>query len=185
MKELSDIYKEKGKQFIEDLFKDFLVVSEKLAGSSFAFEKKGNSIEFYKGSGDRPINMIDRTLMMYYEKPIQYIKNVSSAMMASIPENWRFCFQYFVHNQPTVITYDKIPSNHLVLTHIKVMNPNGKLLKIIEDPRVIRDWSSAIGVTPLLPIFKGYLTTEQKEKLKDPKFVRRLAEEIVKRRMNR
>ena len=166
MKELSDIYREKGKQFIEDLFKDFLVVSEKLAGSSFAFEKKGNSIEFYKGSGDRPINMIDRTLMMYYEKPIQYIKNVSSAMMASIPENWRFCFQYFVHNQPTVITYDKIPSNHLVLTHIKVMNPNGKLLKVIEDPRVIRDWSSAIGVTPLLPIFKGYLTTEQKEKLK-------------------
>ena len=166
MKELSDIYKEKGKQFIEDLFKDFLVVSEKLAGSSFAFEKKGNSIEFYKGSGDRPINMIDRTLMMYYEKPIQYIKNVSSTMMASIPENWRFCFQYFVHNQPTVITYDKIPSNHLVLTHIKVMSPNGKLLKIIEDPRVIRDWSSAIGVTPLLPIFKGYLTKEQKEKLK-------------------
>ena len=166
MKELSDIYKERGKQFIEDLFKDFLVVSEKLAGSSFAFEKKGNSIEFYKGSGDRPINMIDRTLMMYYEKPIQYIKNVSSTMMASIPENWRFCFQYFVHNQPNVITYDKIPSNHLVLTHIKVMSPNGKLIKIIEDPRVIKDWSSAIGVTPLLPIFKGYLTTEQKEKLK-------------------
>jgi len=166
MKELTQIYKEHGKQLIEDLLKDYLVVTEKLAGSSFAFQKSGDSLQYFKGSGDRPINLIDRTLMMYYETPIQYIKNVTSNMLSSIPENWRFCFQYFVHNQPSVITYDKIPSNHLVLTHIKVMNPNGKIAKIIEDPRVIKDWSSALGVTPLTPIFKGYLTNEQKEKIK-------------------
>ena len=166
MKELTQIYKEHGKQLIEDLLKDYLVVTEKLAGSSFAFQKSGDSLQYFKGSGDRPINLIDRTLMMYYETPIQYIKNVTSSMLSSIPENWRFCFQYFVHNQPSVITYDKIPSNHLVLTHIKVMNPNGKIAKIIEDPRVIKDWSSALGVTPLTPIFKGYLTKEQKEKIK-------------------
>ena len=34
MKELTQIYKETGQQFIDDLFKDYLVVTEKLSGSS-------------------------------------------------------------------------------------------------------------------------------------------------------
>ena len=41
MKELTQIYKDAGQQLIEDLFKDYLVVSEKLSGSSFSFKKDG------------------------------------------------------------------------------------------------------------------------------------------------
>ena len=50
MKELTQIYKEAGQQFIDDLFKDYLVVTEKLSGSSFSFEKVGNDIQFFKGN---------------------------------------------------------------------------------------------------------------------------------------
>jgi hypothetical protein len=167
MKELTQIYKDSGKQLIDDLFKDYLVVTEKLSGSSFSFQRKGDGVEFYKGGNQRPINLIDRTLMVYYEKPISYIKSVVSKNFNSIPENWKFCFQYFVNNQPSVITYDRMPKNHLVLTHIKVMTPNGNVMKIIEDPRVINDWANALGVTPLLPLFKGYLTNDQKQKIKE------------------
>jgi hypothetical protein len=167
MKELTQIYKDSGKQLIDDLFKDYLVVTEKLSGSSFSFQRKGDNVEFYKGGNQRPINLIDRTLMVYYEKPISYIKSVVSKNLNSIPENWKFCFQYFVNNQPGIITYDRLPKNHLVLTHIKVMTPSGNVMKIIEDPRVINDWANALGVTPLLPLFKGYLTNDQKQKIKE------------------
>ena len=167
MKELTQIYKDSGKQLIDDLFKDYLVVTEKLSGSSFSFQRKGDGVEFYKGGNQRPINLIDRTLMVYYEKPINYIKSVVSKNLNAIPENWKFCFQYFVNNQPGVITYDRMPKNHLVLTHIKVMTPSGNVMKVIEDPRVINDWANALGVTPLLPLFKGYLTNDQKQKIKE------------------
>lgn len=167
MKELTQIYKDAGQQLIEDLFKDYLVVSEKLSGSSFSFKKDGEGITFYKGGNQKPINLIDRTIMVYYEKPINFIKSVTSKNLSSIPENWKFCFQYFVNTNPGIITYDRLPKNNLVLTHIKVMTPAGKVTKVIEDPRVIRDWANALGVTPLLPLFKGYLTEDQKKKIKE------------------
>ena len=50
MKELTNIYKEVGQQFVNDLFKDYLLVTEKLSGSSFAFEKHGDQIQFFKGN---------------------------------------------------------------------------------------------------------------------------------------
>ena len=167
MKELTQIYKETGQQFIDDLFKDYLVVTEKLSGSSFSFEKVGNDIQFFKGNTNKPINLVDRTLMMYYEKPISFIKDRLSQMSTSFPDNWRFCFQYFVNHGPITITYDTLPKNHLVLTHIKVKNENGKISKIIEDPRVIQDYATLLDVTPLLPIFKGYLTSVQKDKIRE------------------
>jgi hypothetical protein len=166
MKELSKIYEEIGQQFVNDLMKDYLVVTEKLSGSSFSFEKIEDSIKFYK-SNDKPINLVDRTLMVYYENAINYIKNVTKSIMSDIPNNWKFCFQYFVHNEPGIIKYDKLPKNNLILTHIQVKSANGKIGKIIEDPRVIQDWANALNVTPLLPIFKGYLTESQKQKIKD------------------
>ncbi len=167
MKELTQIYKDAGQQLIEDLFKDYLVVSEKLSGSSFSFKKDSEGITFYKGGNQKPINLIDRTIMVYYEKPINFIKSVTSKNLSSIPENWKFCFQYFVNTNPGIITYDRLPKNNLVLTHIKVMTPSGKVTKVIEDPRVINDWANALGVTPLLPLFKGYLTEDQKKKIKE------------------
>ena len=167
MKELTQIYRDAGKQLIEDLFKDYLVVSEKLSGSTFSFKKDGDTIVFYKGGNQRPINLIDRTIMVYYEKPINYIKSITSKKSATLPSDWRFCFQYFVNTNPGLILYDNLPENNLVLTHIKVMSPSGKVTKVIEDPRVIRDWANVLGVTPLLPLFKGYLTEDQKKKIKE------------------
>ncbi len=167
MKELTNIYKEVGQQFVNDLFKDYLLVTEKLSGSSFAFEKHGDTIQFFKGNNKMPINIVDRTLMMYYEPAIQYILKQTEGHIQDLPDHWRFCFQYFVHNQPGAIKYDNLPKNNLILTHIQVKNPKGKIAKVIEDPRVLRDWASAFQVTPLIPIFSGYLKEEQKRKIRE------------------
>jgi len=167
MKELTNIYKEAGQQFVDDLFKDYLLVTEKLSGSSFSFERHGDELRFFKGSNKQPINLVDRTLMMYYESAIQYILNKTEGHIKDLPEYWRFCFQYFVNNQPGAIEYDNIPKNGLILTHIQIRNAKGKIAKVIEDPRVLRDWASAFQVTPLIPIFSGYLKEEQKRKIRE------------------
>ena len=167
MKELANIYKEAGQRFVDDLFKDYLLVTEKLSGSSFSFERHGDELKFFKGSNKMPINLVDRTLMMYYESAIQYILDKTEGHIKDLPEYWRFCFQYFVNNQPGAIEYDNLPTNNLVLTHIQVRNAKGKIAKVIEDPRVLRDWASAFNVTPLIPIFSGYLKEDQKRKIRE------------------
>jgi len=167
MKELTNIYKEAGQQFVDDLFKDYLLVTEKLSGSSFSFERHGSELKFFKGSNKQPINLVDRTLMMYYEPAIQYILSQTINNIEDLPEYWRFCFQYFVNNQPGAIEYDNVPKNGLILTHIQIRNAKGKIAKVIEDPRVLRDWASAFQVTPLIPIFSGYLKEDQKRKIRE------------------
>jgi hypothetical protein len=167
MQELVQIFKKQGQEFVNDLFSDYLVVTEKLSGSSFSFEVENNKFTFFKGNGQRPINLVDRTLMVYYEPAINYIQSTKKSVISKIPDNWRFCFEYFVHNEPGVIKYDKLPKNNLVLTHIQVKGPNGKIAKIIEDPRVIKDWADMLNVTALIPIFKGYLNSEQKNKIRE------------------
>ena len=165
MKELVKIYKDRGTEFIEDLFNEYVVITEKLSGSSFSFQKEGYNLYFYKGDNRKPINLIDRTLMVYYEPAISYISSLSPDVFEGVPDNWRFGFQYFVHNAPGVITYDKLPKNNLVLTHILVKDEKGKNVKVIEDPRVIKDWAHRLNVTPMQPIFQGHLDERQKKKL--------------------
>jgi len=174
MEELQHIYREKGTELINDLLNDYIIVTEKLSGSSFAFERHANGLQFFKGTSQKPINLVDRTLMMYYEPAIAHIKAALlhghaqlSPGFERVPEGWRFCFQYFVHNEPGVIKYTKLPKNNLVLTHIHVKGPNGKVAKIIDDPRVIRDWAQALDVTPLQPFFTGHLTDEQKAEIRE------------------
>lgn len=167
MQELINVYKERGNDFINDLFDSYVVVTEKLSGSSFAFEKTGQGLHYFKGNSQNPINLIDRTLMVYYEPAIEYITNKTKFILSSIPNNWRFCFQYFVHNEPGIIKYDKLPKNNLVLTHIQIMSPNGKIAKIIDDPRVINDWSNRLDVTALQPVFQGRLSDIQKKQIKN------------------
>jgi hypothetical protein len=167
MEELSKIYKQMGEKFINELFNNYVIVTEKLSGSSFSFQRSGNGLSFYKGSSDKPISLIDRTLMMYYEKPIRHIESISKSVLTNIPENWRFCFQYFVNNNPIVVEYDNLPMNGLVLTHILVLTASGKTESIIDDPRVILDWSNILQVSPMIPIFSGYLSQKQKERIRN------------------
>jgi len=167
MEELYKIYKDAGQDFVNDLLHDYVIVTEKLSGSSFAFEQHGDTMVFFKGTSHKPINLVDRTMMMYYEPAIAHIEERIRPIKTAIPAGWRFCFQYFVHNEPGVIRYSILPKNNLVLTHIHVKGESGKTAKIIDDPRVIRDWAAKMDVTPLQPFFAGHLTPEQMDKIRE------------------
>lgn len=167
MTELIDLYNSAGKEFLDNLFNYYVVITEKISGTSISFEKTGQrTVSFYKGNKESKISKVDRTLIKYYEPAIKYLESVFEILENKIPENWVFCLQYFSENTPSVIAYKELPKNGLMLTHIQVYEGN-KLIKIIEDPRIIKDWGEILGISYSTPIFQGKLTEEQKEKIKD------------------
>jgi hypothetical protein len=164
IKHLNEIYEKKGKEFMEKLFSSELTVTENLDGSTFSFEKDfiGNNISFYKKDQDNPITRVDRILMTYYEKPINYIISLPEETKNEIPAGWRFGMTYFPKNKSVSIEYDRIPKNHLVLTHIIIKNEFGENVKSVQDKKELEDWAEKLGVDPPPVIFQGRLNDDQK-----------------------
>ena len=73
---LRDILKSKGEQFVNMLLKQYVVITEQVDGSRFCVQRTKKGLVYYKGSNSKPINLVDRTLMVYYEKAISYIEGI-------------------------------------------------------------------------------------------------------------
>ena len=97
---LQEIFKKKGKDFINRLFDSYVTVNEKLDASAFGIEKDpvSGAVLYYKRNTDAPISKIDRTLMRYYETPISHFDGLSEEVKTKIPPGWRFGFEYFVNH---------------------------------------------------------------------------------------
>ena len=169
IKYLSDIYEKKGKSFIESLFNKDVTVTENLDGSSFSFERDftGDNISFYKKDQDNPITRVDRILMKYYEKPINYIEALPDEIKSQIPKGWRFGMAYFPSTKPVRIEYDRIPKNHLILTHIISRDEFGDVIKNIQDKEELDEWADKLGVERSPVIFQGKLNRDQKISIMD------------------
>lgn len=162
--QLSDIYKKKGKEFIDKLFNQLVTVSEKLDGSSFSFEKNltDDEICYYKRDKDNPISRVDRILMSYYEKPIAYISSLPKQTLNQIPNGWRFGMEYFCNSNPVNIAYDREPKNGLVLTHIIVKDQIGEVERTIVEKIELDYWADILGIEKSPILFQGLLNEDQK-----------------------
>lgn len=169
IKYLVDIYEKKGKSFIENLFNKEVTVTENLDGSTFSFERDftGDNISFYKKDQDNPITRVDRILMRYYEKPITYIESLPYEIRSEIPKGWRFGMSYFPSTRPVKVEYDRIPSNHLVLTHIIIRDEFGDVLRNVQDKKELDIWADKLGVERAPVIFQGKLDRDQKIAIMD------------------
>ena len=169
IKHLSEIYKKQGSSFLDELFSKELTVSEKLNGMSFSFEKSivDGSISLYKRDQDNPISKIDRVLMKYYESPISHVQGLSGLVLDEIPSGWRFGMEFFINPSPVLLSYQKIPKNGLVLTHIIVKNSFGDIEKTIVEKEELEYWADLIGVENPPIIFQGKLDDQQKVAIND------------------
>ena len=163
---LYDLYNKKGQEFVEKLFNTYVTVNEKMDGSAFIFERdvETGKFKFYKRDQRNPITMVDRTLMKYYEVPIQYIESLPPHIVGVIPRGWKFGLEFFSNPQPVEIAYDRIPKNNLILSYIHVME-DGKISRTIQEKEKLDAWADAIGVERPPIIFQGNLTEEQKESI--------------------
>ena len=178
---LYDIYNKKGEEFINNLFNTFVTVNEKMDGSAFTFErdKETGKFKFYRRDQRNPITFVDRTLMKYYEKPIQYIESLPPHILEQIPRGWRFGLEYFASNKPVEITYDRVPKNHLILSYVHEYGDDGKIKKTIQDKEELDNWADVLGIDRAPIIFQGYLTDDQKEKVLD--FLRTPFDKLVEK----
>jgi hypothetical protein len=154
---------------LNELFGKDLTVSEKLNGMSFSFEKNlyDGSLSFYKRDQVNPISKIDRVLMKYYESPISHIQELDNLVLSEIPNGWRFGMEFFINPSPVLLSYQRIPKNGLVLTHIIVKNEFGDIEKTIVEKEELEYWANLIGVENPPIIFQGRLSDEQKVDIND------------------
>jgi len=176
---LYDIYNKKGKDFIDNLFNTYVTVNEKMDGSAFVFERDPETgrFNFYKRDQRYPITLVDRTLMKYYEKPINYIESLPPHIINEIPRGWRFGLEYFSNNQPVEIAYDRLPKNNLILSYIHTKNENGRPSSTIQDQEQLNNWADLLGVERPPIVFQGMLTDDQKNQILD--FLRTPFDQLV------
>ena len=160
--ELDKLYRERGENFLKDLFDSYVIISEKINASDFYAMKKGSSILYLKKS-EEPINLIDRTLALFYEKGIRHFEELSAEAKAKMPEDWLFGFDYFPGETSI---YGKVPPSGLILSRVLIKSPETlRTLKTIEDPRVLSEWAHTLNVQENPPLFAGKLDEERKAKL--------------------
>ena len=160
---LIEIYKKKGKDFLNKLFDKHVTINEKLDASAFAFEKgQDGKLYFYKRNTDIPISLIDRTLMKLYEKPIAHFVGFGDTLLNQIPAGWRFGMEYFIDENPQSISYSRVPKNNLVLSYIHVKNNVGKIVRTIQDKETLDEWADRLDIERSPIIFQGLLNQDQK-----------------------
>jgi cytidyltransferase-like protein len=156
-----------------------VTVNEKMDGSAFVFDRdlETGRFNFYKRDQRNPITLVDRTLMKYYEKPIQYIESLPPHILKEIPRGWKFGLEYFSNTQPVEIAYDRLPKNNLILSYIHTKSDDGKPSSTIQNKEKLDTWADLIGVERPPIIFQGLLSEEQKESISD--FLRTPFEDLV------
>jgi hypothetical protein len=157
--DLSELYNNKGEEFLKALLNKKVTIYEKLAGSDFSFEVKNKKIYFYKGNTESLITKVDRALMKYYENAILYIESIQDLILSKIEENLIFGFEYFPDTIPNYIKYDAIPKNNLILSYIK----KGK--KLITDKDTLVKYAKILNVSEPPILFQGEFSEEQKTKI--------------------
>ena len=164
---LYDIYNKRGVDFVNNLFNQFVTINEKMDGSAFSFErdKETGKFKFYRRDQRNPITLVDRTLMKYYEKPIQYIDSLPPHILEKIPRGWRFGLEYFANTKPVEIVYDRIPKNHLILSYVHELGDKGNIIRTIQNKDKLDSWADLLGVERAPIIFQGKLDEDQKSQL--------------------
>ena len=171
MLSLQNILNTEGREFLENLLNKEVVVTEKLNAATLSMKKKQTSemdlnrkLTFYKGTGvnKREITIADRVMTTFYASGMTYLSNLSKLIIDRIPANWTFVFKYFPNHQPSFINYSVLPKNNLVLCCI--ITSGGTKIDDCED---LKSWAEMFDVPFQEPIFKGYLTEYQKERLRD------------------
>jgi cytidyltransferase-like protein len=140
-------------------------VVEKIAASSFHVRRDDLTNKYYKSGSERAMDIVDRTIVRFYENAIRHFQGLSEESKQDMPKDWKFGFDYLIDNETPNFKYSMLPKNNLILTHIQVLNESGKVSKVIRDTEVLNKWAKKLDVQNPPVIFEGMMTLSQKEQL--------------------
>jgi hypothetical protein len=157
---LREVFRKEGMTFVNRLFDDFVIISEKLNAMRFCVQRlEDGSLEFFKRDGK--ISKIDRALSRLYEQPIQYFESLPKDVINKLLVGYRYGFRFFHDTNQAMIAYDTLPMNGLVLTDIKRSRDD----KSIDDMSVLIKISDLLRVEKPPIIWYGELDGSQKTRL--------------------
>jgi len=167
LQDLRTYFNSSNRNEFMDLLKNKCIVTEKIQASSFHARRTKEGYEFYKSGLKHAMTLVDRTIVRYYENAIDHFESISEELRSEMPTDWKFGFDYMTNKKTVDIEYDKLPKNHLILTHIQILNPVDptQIKKVIRDPKVLETWAKKLDVECIPVIFEGVLQSDQKEEL--------------------
>jgi hypothetical protein len=146
--------------FLEMLRESDIVIYENIQGSKIFFRFNDvDTVMKSRNIKNSPINRVDLAIQKFYNKAYNYLDEIDDRAKKLCPDNWWFCCEYFPDEQPSVLKYDKVPKNNLILTSIV---KGDKHTFNLEE---IYEFSNLLGIEPLPVLFYGKLTDNQIELL--------------------
>ena len=164
LQKLRDYFNQTNRAAFDKMLEQKVHVVEKLSASSFHVQRGDLTNHYYKSGQNEPMDIVDRTIVKFYESAIKHLQGLSNEIKEEMPSDWRFGFDYLVDGETPNFKYSLLPKNNLVLTHIKVINPSsGKVNKVIRDTQVLNKWASKLEVQEPPVVFEGVLRDDQKD----------------------
>lgn len=167
LQNLKTYYSESNTNDFQKMLKLPCVVTEKIQASSFHVQSTVEGYNYFKSGSKKPMNIVDRTIVKYYEPAISHFDSIAEDNKEEMPKDWKFGFDYMTDSKTVNIKYDRIPKNNLMLTHIQVLNPadNSLIKKVIRDPKILNKWADVLEVQRPQVIFSGSLNEHQREQI--------------------
>tara|TARA_R110000782_G_scaffold79609_8_gene158024 strand:+ start:9614 stop:11464 length:1851 start_codon:yes stop_codon:yes gene_type:complete len=166
LQKLRDHFKSTPRPAFEKMLDQKIHVVEKLAASSFHVKRNDLQNEYFKSGQQSPMNIVDRTIVGFYESAILHLQGLTPSIKESMPSDWKFGFDYLIDNNTPNVKYAMLPKNNLVLTHIQLLNPTtNNVQKVIRDQSVLNKWADKLQVQAAPIVFEGQLSHDQKQSL--------------------
>src|SRR3990167_363664 len=105
-----------GGRFTENLFKNPVVVEEKIDGSQIGFMKKGGGL-YVRSKGQYLI--LDAPDKMF-ARAVEVIK--ATDLMYQLKEGWVYRGEYLNKKKHNSLCYDRIPTNNIIIFDIETAN---------------------------------------------------------------
>lgn len=136
-----------GTDYISDLFKDEVEITEKIDGSMFVFGKIDN-ILYMRSKGQQ---IFPETPDKMFKIAVDYVFSIQD----KLPDNTVFYCEYLQGQHHNVLKYDRVPKNHLIL--FGVSDETGtKFKKKYEE---IKSFADNIDIETVPLLFRGKVNT--------------------------
>ena len=153
--ELKDLFIQEGRDQTLGLFDKFVVIKEKLNGTGISFIRESGKFKFFKTASGKNLTELDRTIHSIYENTIHHIQSLPEDIKKSL-DNYRFNLRYFPSN------YENRPKNGLILEDVRTLDKNGKILKFVDDPKVLDYLAHLLEIERSPVCYHGRLNKKQK-----------------------
>ena len=90
LQNLKTYYSKSSTNDFQSMLKLPCVITEKLQASSFHAQSTVEGYNYFKSGSKKPMNVVDRTIVKYYESAISHFDSINEDSKEEMPKDWKF-----------------------------------------------------------------------------------------------